>query len=125
MLFISWSLFGHTKAIKYDLIMRISIHKLIKLFGILAGVIILIYIIYPKENISLIKGSGWIFSDSAKICKCIGISKNITNSWLSEYYLGRQNINTINQNDYCVGVHYKCLVTNIKVDFDILFPDRN
>jgi len=84
--------------------------------------VICIYIVIPKKTITLIHGGGWIFSDMAEICKCIGFSKGITNNWLKNYYSYNRNPNEIlNRNDYCIGVKVKCLFTSTQVDLNTIF----
>jgi len=108
-------------------ILKKKFKKIIKYVGILIGFLLLFYIFYPKKTVILVNGSGWIFSDSAEICRCLGFSKGITNNWLNDYHTTSGNPkSTLKQNDYCIGVKYGCMWTNIQqVNLDLLFPQRN
>lgn len=97
-----------------------NIKKVLYVFSLLVFLLLLVYILYPKKAVHYSSGS-WLGSN-VTVCRCYGISKGITNEWLSEHSRtnGEPSYN-LNENDYCVGLSFpfaRCLITNIGVNMD-------
>ena len=83
-------------------------------------VIFAIFLIYPKDTVRFTERTDGSFTgDTATVCKCAGISDNISNTWLNNYYEGNEDENPpLSGNEKCIGVVYACLITNKNIDFD-------